>query len=156
MWETERERIRTPCADLPQTRDAGMDDLGAAPPEPSLCTGRASSSSDMSTVEVQLAPPSLCAWPGWVLGSTRPRDFRAGAWASPGAATLGAHAVGGRAGGWSWASTAPPSGQGSPAASASREERNEEWACPSIFWWTTRIGQCIFIWLGNLRPWIWQ
>jgi hypothetical protein len=88
---------------------------------------------DMSTVEVQLAPPSLCAWPGWVLGSTRPRDFRAGAWASPGAATLGAHAVGGRAGGWSWASTAPPSGQGSPSARACREERNEERACPSIF-----------------------
>jgi hypothetical protein len=48
---------------------------------------------DMSTVEVRLASPSLCACPGWVLGSSMPRDFRTGARTSPAAATLGAHAA---------------------------------------------------------------
>jgi hypothetical protein len=36
---------------------------------------------------------------------------------------LSAMVFGGRAGGQSWASTVPPSGQGSPSARASREER---------------------------------
>jgi hypothetical protein len=40
---------------------------------------------------------------------------------------------GGRAGGLSWASTAPPSGQGSPSARASRGERNEEKGLPIYF-----------------------
>jgi hypothetical protein len=59
------ERIRTPCADLPQTRDAGMVDLGAAPPEPSLCTsvgtGRASSSRDLQAIGVVVGPPCIRA-----------------------------------------------------------------------------------------------
>jgi hypothetical protein len=48
---------------------------------------------DMSTVGFSsLLLPCVPGRVG-VLGSTRPRDFRTGAWASPGAATSGAHAA---------------------------------------------------------------